>query len=311
MDLSALAGNSRLKELLFERGEGRGLAHAYIIAGQSGSGRHTLARLIATAMMCNAETGRRPCGKCAPCKKVIMNLHPDVVVVSGAGEGKPITVGQVRSLRADAYIRPNEGERKVYLLEEADQMNASSQNALLKLLEEGPKYAAFLLLCENTGGLLQTVRSRCEELFLVPVPLRECERWLGARFSGKDPEACRQAALECQGILGRAVERLEGTDEASRARLEQVMRLADALERGSELELFETAMVLDKLSREDLPKVLDGLEEELGTRITRSKNRCRLFCGVELADRLRTAARLNANAGQLAGWLCAGMFLES
>ena len=82
---------------------------------------------------------------------------------------------QVRQLRADAYIRPNEGERKVYLLEGADRMNASAQNAMLKLLEEGPAYAAFLLLAENGGGVLQTVRSRCEELSLTPVPPGEAE----------------------------------------------------------------------------------------------------------------------------------------
>ena len=60
--------------------------------------------------------------------------------------------------RADAYIRPNEGERKVYLLERADRMNSSAQNAMLKLLEEGPRYAAFLLVADNPGGLLETVR---------------------------------------------------------------------------------------------------------------------------------------------------------
>ena len=309
MDLSSLAGNSRLKELLSHREEGRGLSHAYIISGPAGSGRHTLARLMAAAMVCTAPSGGQPCGVCGPCKKVLGGIHPDVTVISGAGEGKPITVDQIRTLRADAHIRPNEGERKVYLLEGADQMNASAQNAMLKLLEEGPQYAAFLLLAENGGGLLQTVRSRCEELTLSPVPVQECRAWLQKKYPGKTGEELDRAALDCQGLLGRAVERLEGTGESLRAREDQAARLADALEQGTELELFEVAMVLDKQSREELPKLLDALERDLTGRMARKEDRRRLFRAVELTGELRAAARLNANPGQLAGWLCAGMFI--
>ncbi|MGE4275919.1 MAG: AAA family ATPase [Lawsonibacter sp.] len=308
MNLSALAGNPRLKEMLSQREEGRGLSHAYIISGPVGSGRHTLARTLSAAMMCTAALGERPCGKCPSCKKVFAAIHPDVVVTAGGGEGKPIAVDQVRAIRSDAHIRPNEGERKVYVLEGAEQMNPSAQNAMLKLLEEGPNYAAFLLLCNSTGTLLQTVRSRCEELLLTPVSLKECRSWLRARFPEKSEAELEQATLDCQGILGRAVEQLEGTDEGVQVRNRQVRKLADALETGSELEVFEAAMALEKQSREDLTKGLDALEGELGVRMARSSDRRRLFRGVELVRRLRAAARLNANPGQISGWLCAGMF---
>ncbi|MEA4933504.1 MAG: DNA polymerase III subunit delta, partial [Lawsonibacter sp.] len=213
MELSALAGNPRLKEMLSQREEGRGLSHAYMISGQVGSGRHTLARMLSAAMMCTAALSERPCGRCPACKKVFAGIHPDVIVTDGGGQGKSIAVDQVRAIRTDAYIRPNEGVRKVYLLEGADQMNPSAQNAMLKLLEEGPSYAAFLLLCDGAGTLLQTVRSRCEELSMTPVPLKECRSWLRARFPGTSEIELEQAALTCQGILGRAVEQLQGMDE--------------------------------------------------------------------------------------------------
>lgn len=270
MNLTALSGNQRVKEQLSRQEQGRGLSHAYILGGPAGSGRHTLARLMAAAMLC-ASQSERPCGQCGPCLKVMKGIHPDVSVVTGPEEGKPIAVDQVRALRADAYIRPNEGDRKIYILEGADQMNASAQNAMLKLLEEGPPYAVFLLLAENTGGLLQTVHSRCEELALLPA---------GREEPGGDEE---RSAL--------------------------VGRLADALERAGELELLEAAMALDtKGGREELFAVLDALEEELGGRIVREGDRRRLLRAVELVKKLRGAARLNVNAGQLSGWLCAGMF---
>lgn len=271
MDLSALKGNERLKDQLSRQERGRGLSHAYIISGPAGSGRHILARQLSAAMLC-AGSGEKPCGKCGPCQKVLRGIHPDVSVVAGPEEGKPITVDQVRALRADAYIRPNEGARKVCVLEGADRMNAPAQNAMLKLLEEGPAYAAFLLIAENAGGLLQTVRSRCEELALVPAG---------------EPE------------LG----------ESARERREPVKNLAAALERSGELELLEAAMVLDeKRGREELSALLDELAGELTARAAAGGDRKRLLRAAELVRNLRAAAGLNVSGGQLAGWLCAGMF---
>lgn len=307
MELSALAGNRRLKEQLTGQEDGRGLAHAYILSGPAGSGRHTLARLLAAAMVCTAAPEKKPCGQCGPCRKVRDNIHPDVKLISGPGEGKPISVDQVRALRTDAYIRPNEGERKVYLLERAEQMNPSAQNAMLKLLEEGPSYAAFLLLAENSAALLQTVRSRCEELVLTPVSPLEGEEWLARRFPDRQISELRQAALDCQGILGRAVERLEGAEEAAdRRRL--AGELACVLESGQESEVLERTMELEKLGREELSQVLDALETALADRLAGGGDRRRLLRAVGLVRKLRGAAKLNAAPGQLAGWLCAGMF---
>ena len=287
MDFPALAGNERLKQQLSQREEGRGLSHAYLIAGPKGSGRHTLAKELAAAMVCTAPAGQRPCHKCPPCKKVLAGVHPDVNFISGGGEGKPIAVDQVRALRADAYVRPNEGQRKVYVLEGADQMNASAQNAMLKLLEEGPDYAAFLLLAE-----------------LTPVPLNDCRSYLAARFPQKSEEEREQAALSCQGVLGRAVAQLEGNDTPQWQ--SAVETLAEAIERGGELELFQASMALDQ--KDSLLPMLEALEESLGRRCVAAPDRRRLVKGMELVSTLRQAAKLNANPGQLAGWLCAGMF---
>ena len=311
MDLSELAGNPRVKELLAHRTQGRGLSHAYILAGPPGSGRHTLAGLLSRALVCTAEGEKRPCGVCTQCRKAAEHIHPDVITITGAAEGKPITVDQVRSLRADAHIRPNEAARKVYILEEADRMNDSAQNAMLKLLEEGPAYAAFLLVAENAGGLLQTVRSRCEVLELTPVPLGDCEGWLRGRFPREAPDRLRQAALDCQGILGRAVEELEGGSEAGEDRRKQAAALADALEKGGELQLFEASMLLEQAGKNQLIPLLEALEGELVGRMRNAADRRRLMKAVDLVRQLRGAAQVNANAGQLAGWLCAGMFVNT
>ena len=306
MELTSLAGNPRVKEQLSRREEGRGLSHAYIVSGPEGSGRHTLARLLAAAMVCTAPAGRRPCGACPQCKKVGNSIHTVVISVAGE-EGKPISVDQIRDLRKDAHIRPNEGERKIYLLEEADRMKEPAQNAMLKLIEEGPKYAAFLFLAGNSGGLLETVRSRCEQLELVPLSAVECENWLRSRYPKEDPARLKQAALNCQGLLGRAVAELSQTAPAADGAA--VRQLADALESGSELQLFEATMLLDKKKGDELIRLLDALERELTGRMSRPDRRRQLMRAVELVKQIRTAVHFNANPGQLAGWLCAGMHI--
>lgn len=142
------------------------LSHAYLITGGGGESRSEYARRLAAAYLCEGESP--PCGRCRHCRKLAAGVHPDLSVLSPAGGKREITVEQARALRADAYIRPNEARWKVYLIDPADSMNAAAQNALLKVLEEGPVYAAFLLLAAEPGRLLDTVRSRCEQISLPP-----------------------------------------------------------------------------------------------------------------------------------------------
>ena len=282
MELSPLAGNRALKTQLSQQEEGRGLSHAYILSGPAGSGKHTLARLLCGAMLCTAPVERRPCGHCGPCKKVLSGIHPDVAVISGPAQGKPITVDQVRQLRADAYIRPNEGERKVYLLEGADRMNASAQNAMLKLLEEGPAYAAFLLLAENGGGVLQTVRSRCVE-------------W---KLRGEDEDARDDAARDlcrafASGQLLPVSQYLVGL-ENKRLKREQLQQLLENAWRASAEALLAACGKPD-------PADIPGAEE-----LRRGLTVRQLQGMTDLMKQYCLECRYNVGVGHVLGALCAG-----
>ncbi len=158
-----MSGYSTLPSVLAPRAAAGTLSHAYILAGPE-EARNGCAQGVARAMVCTGQ--RPPCGICRACRKADKGIHPDIITVSPEA-GKELTVGQIRDLRADAYVLPNEAPRKVYLIENAQKMNASAQNALLKVLEEGPPYAAFLLLCDNAAALLPTIRSRCETVRVV------------------------------------------------------------------------------------------------------------------------------------------------
>jgi DNA polymerase III delta prime subunit len=178
------------------------LSHAYLITGGGGDSRAVFAGRLAAAYLCEGDAP--PCGRCRACRKVGKGSHPDLSRTAPPPDKAEITVEQIRSLRADAYVRPNEGRRKVYVIDPADAMNPAAQNALLKVLEEGPAYAAFLLVSDRPGKLLDTVRSRCELLSLpreeaLPGPelLERAERLAGLLLAG-DELACAQALVELE-----------------------------------------------------------------------------------------------------------------
>lgn len=139
------------------------LSHAVILSGTGD--RVSAARYLAAAQLCQAT--EKPCMGCNVCRKVMENIHPDVITVQET-ERKELTVDTVRELKQDVYIRPNEGDRKVYLFADCSQLNERDQNVLLKIVEEGPAYASFIFCTESAHMLLPTIRSRC-----VTMDLRE------------------------------------------------------------------------------------------------------------------------------------------
>lgn len=137
---------------------------ATIIAGGAQQ-RKAKALELAMTLVCSAPEGQRPCGTCRDCRKAREGIHPDIIPVerfmAEKDIGGMVKVDPIRALRADAFIAPNEARNKVYLIDNAHTMNDSAQNALLKTLEEGPSHAAFILMTESAGALLETIRSRC------------------------------------------------------------------------------------------------------------------------------------------------------
>ena len=175
------------------------LSHALLFTGSGNC--QAAARYAAAAMECTADRGQ-PCGVCPACRKVGEDIHPDVITVRDP-DHKNIAVDVVRSIRADAYIRPNEGRRKVYLFPDCALLTEQDQNVLLKIVEEGPPYAAFLFCAENPSQVLQTLRSRCVEVKLQP----------GTEEDGEPSEAaealCRAIGSRRRGAVAELAVRLE------------------------------------------------------------------------------------------------------
>ena len=138
--------------------EGR-IPHAILIVGDSAAKAKQLADFLAQAIVCGKNEA--PCGTCDNCRAAESANHPDITVTAPEDNKKSIAVDQVRELRKEAFIRPHKAEKRVFIIDKADTMNASSQNALLKVLEEPPETVMFVLIAENKAAFLDTVISRC------------------------------------------------------------------------------------------------------------------------------------------------------
>lgn len=171
------------------------LSHAYLLLSPQADAREEQARRLAQKLVCPGPDA--PCGRCRDCRKLLAGAHPDVQFVRRQTDDKgrtrrEITVDQIRAVTADAVVAPNEAERKVYILPEADCMNPQAQNALLKALEDPPGHACFILCASSAQALLPTVLSRL-------VRVREPSRAEGAADETLMPFAREYLALLAGG----------------------------------------------------------------------------------------------------------------
>jgi DNA polymerase III subunit delta' len=256
----------RLREML-ARGH---FPHAVILAGGKGSGKYTLALMLAKAMNClePPTTGGLPdfCGKCTNCTRIalaqdldarfaeavearenlretdkketriLVQTHPDVLVVPPDPPQLMIKVDQVRRVIETVHYRPAEARERVYIFTDSSFMKEAA-NSLLKVLEEPPEFATIFLLTENVGELLPTIRSRAMTFALGALPSEEIERDLAKLRPEWNAKQRALAARLSEGAVGRA--RSFDVARYTAARTHALTILSTALRTGSHSELFK------------------------------------------------------------------------
>ncbi len=221
VSLESLVGNDALRARLRDAVAAGRVSHAYILEGPEGVGKRSLALGFASALLC-AEGSGVPCGRCSHCRR---SAHPDLSVIEGEGKSGAVKVAAIRALRADAYIRPNEAERKVYIIDHAETMRAEAQNALLKIFEEPPAYAVIILLTASLPAILPTLRSRAVTLSVRPLTVEETAAALQRLTKKRGPELL-EAAEHSGGRISYALELLTDKRTKEAAKLAEEFRAA-------------------------------------------------------------------------------------
>ncbi|MGI6107974.1 MAG: ATP-binding protein [Lachnospiraceae bacterium] len=225
--INSLIENQTVKEY-FEHAFASGrISHSYIIGGEDGCGKMTLARAVAQTLLCESD-GEKPCGTCSACIRAEAGTHPDIIYPS---HEKPTVFGvdEVRSqIVDDCAIRPFDGKYKIYIVDEGEKLSAEAQNALLKTIEEPPEYVIIMILTENPDGLLDTIRSRSVTLRMSPVSPEAETEFL--KKQGVPEDRIGMAVRFSQGNIGRAMRMAASDDFSTMTELIlQMLRNADHL----------------------------------------------------------------------------------
>ncbi|WP_080831675.1 DNA polymerase III subunit delta' [Cohnella massiliensis] len=204
MPMRDIPGQHRAKALLRQAIRTGKVAHAYLFAGPSGSGKRAMAEALAQTLLCERQ-GEDACGECLSCRKVMHGNHPDWHTI--VPDGTAVKIEQIRELQRDLSYRSSGAGRKIYKIEGAESMTVQAANSLLKFLEEPPSPVVAILIAPTAQSLLPTILSRSQLIPFVPGHPEEMERILVAE--GKPPLLARTAVHLSAGL------------EASRELIEQ------------------------------------------------------------------------------------------
>lgn len=224
MAFRQIIGNETAVALLSNSIKNQRTGHAYIIEGRMGTGRMSIAKAFAQEIL----------------KTDKLESHPDFAVITNqyfnpAKKQKQVLVDTVRALRKDAYVRPYMAEKKIYVIPNADTMEAPAQNSLLKIFEEPPSYCIFILLAENGGAFLPTILSRAVTLRTQPLPVSGVCEYLVSKGIGRE-DAVKYAAMS-GGSIGKALELAE--NQESKNLREEIFRHIFSLVEGTYKDMYE------------------------------------------------------------------------
>lgn len=293
------------------------LCHAYLFYGKKGIGKKTFAKYMAAGVLCKSQDKQKPCGVCSSCKKLESSNHPDIFILDSKDAKNSIHIDTIRDIRQDAYIIPNESECKVYIIPNAHNMSISAFNALLKVLEEPPATAMFILTAESKSAVPETILSRCIPLAVYPLSTQECINALTELVSDKDEAEIKLAAEQSNGILGRALELLDSEIDLTANNIKK--SIFNGIIKMNEYEILK-ALSLVKTNKETMFQVIDELMIGIRNSVMHKLNVTQIEDEQlqKLSDRLTTKqAELivnllqrasdkiqgNANIGILTGWI--------
>jgi len=255
MAFSSLVGNERLKRLLKRAVAEDRIHQGLIFAGPRGVGKQQFALALAQALNCRRPLGGDACGACDQCIKIAAREHIDIETI--VPDGQFIKISQMREMTEKANYRPYDGRCRVYILDDAERLNLSAANSILKVLEEPPETTLLVLVTAKPYALLQTIRSRCQMLSFAPLTAGELEAFLNENYK-RPAEENRLLARLARGSIGRALEIDLGIYREQRAMMVELIE-AVIISRDT-MKLMQAAEYLaKKLEREEFERHLDAL----------------------------------------------------
>lgn len=209
-DFDALVGQKAVKTTLKNALASGKIAHAYLFSGPRGTGKTSMARILAKALNCEQGPTAEPCGQCGNCQRIVQGTSLDVIEIDAASN---TSVDNVRDLREQVAFTPAESRYKVYIIDEVHMLSTGAFNALLKTLEEPPAHAVFILATTDPQKVPATIQSRCQRFEFRRVTVDEIAEHLAMVAAGSgieaDADALRLIAIQAEGGMRDALSLLD------------------------------------------------------------------------------------------------------
>ena len=248
-----IAGHANVITILKNMMVSGRIPHSLLFSGPAGLGKMLMARILATALLCQGNMADPPCGVCGSCRKIAQGDYPDLTILANI-DNTSLKIDQIRALKQDAALLSYYGQRRVFIIEEAQRLTTEAANSLLKLLEEPPTATVFILTAVSTYSLLPTIVSRCMALEFQPLATKVLSRFLQAR--GASAQQAAAMARLSGGRVGRALALLAPGGCGLR---DEAVRIIAALAPADYAFAWETAAALEKLEAADQAALLRNI----------------------------------------------------
>jgi len=263
-------GHSSQWEFLKKSFKSDNLAHAYLFSGREYLGKKTVALEFLKLIECEKKDYKTPCQQCVSCQQIEKKIHPDFLFINP--EEQEIQISQIRALSRRFSLKPNFGQRKIAIIDQAHTMNTQAQTALLKTLEEPRGQAILILVTEHPESLLSTILSRVQQVKFYPLKEIEVDNFF------KTQKISSEKVLEVKDYaFGRPGRMINALNEPEK--VENQKKLISNMEKLLKADLAERFSYVEKLTKEeaDLKEVLGVWEKMLAALSAGSKEQLEKF----------------------------------
>lgn len=276
-------GNNSLLELIGSMKSSGRVPHAIVLFGPEGVGKKTIAKYLAAQFLCTDAKEDSPCMQCKSCRMLMHDNHPDIIWVKHSGKNN-YKIDDFRPICSNAYIPPNESERKIYIIPDFDKAKKDIQHVLLKVIEEPPASSSFIFTAKNKECFLETIISRVISLGVTEVSEDECKNAL--LFFGISEDDADKAIYRFRGNIGKCLEFINNKDLQNT--ISTAEAIASAIAKKDEYGFVSAFSTSDRDEAKDTITLLidimrDACALRLGSQIT-------ISCCKDVAKQISTIA---------------------
>lgn len=274
-----IVGNEPIKKMLEQAIKSKRVSHSYLFVGISGIGKKKLAIEFAKTILCQTNNN---CNVCKSCLEFNGNNNPDFNIIEP--QGNSIKIEQIRELQKRIQEKPIVSNKKVYIIDNADQMTNEAQNCFLKTLEEPPEFVTIILIGSNESSFLTTIKSRCMILHFNPISNNELKTYLETHY---EMESITENMLDIfQGSIGKAILLKEKKETYIK-----IEKIVESLSKEDIIEVIKSAEILYQ-AKEEIFEILDYINIIL---LKYAKQNKRYTNCIKIVENTKKRLKQNAN----------------